>query len=314
MTASGLAHPNALMHFAALLFLMVYYDRQRLGWRAFAVSAAPYLLGAIGFGLYIAKAPDLFVSQIRWNAGNRLPGLATPWLTLKTELTARYLRYLGGFAPDLSALHRLKLVVLLAYFLGIAGSLVLPDLRRLKGFRALMIIAGIDFVYLTFFEGRKSPLYLIHIVPVFVCAFAWWIWRLWTRIPSSRWLVLAGTVTFLVVQFGGTGYVIARDTNGTRYRPVVDYLRRYAGPQDLIMGSAELGYGLGFESNISDDTELGYRTGKRGAFIVVEERYRGFHDWYRRNSPDVYRHIQRLLEEEYQPVFRNSSYTIYRAL
>jgi 4-amino-4-deoxy-L-arabinose transferase-like glycosyltransferase len=311
VACSALTHPNGVMAFVALIFLALYFDRQRLRWRHVAIAAAPYLVGVISYGFYIAKDPSSFLGQIGWNAAGRFKGVWTPWSALRTELVGRYLRYLGGVAPDLSTAHRLKLVVLAAYASGVFGSLFTAAIRRHNGYRALLIITGIYVVFLTFFEARKSPLYLIHIVPLFAGLLSAWLWWCWHNIPRRRWLIVSGAGVFLMVQIGGAGYVIVRNTYGKNYMPVVNFLKHNASPDGLVMGSAELAFALGFDSNIVDDPELGYSSGRCPQFIVLEARYEVFRRYYRENAPGTYRHVEKVLNRRYKPVFRKADYTVY---
>jgi hypothetical protein len=47
------------------------------------------------------------------------------------------------------------------------------------------------------------------------------------------------------------------------YMPVVDYLQQHVPPGTLVMGSAELGFHLGFTPALIDDVRLGYFSSRR---------------------------------------------------
>ncbi len=80
------------------------------------------------------------------------------------------------------------------------------------------------------------------------------------------------------------------------------------------MGSAELGFQLGFDSNLIDDIRLGFRTGKRPAYIVMEKRYAEWLDWAKTNDPPNYAYIETLLAKEYRLLYDHLGYRIYERL
>lgn len=78
------------------------------------------------------------------------------------------------------------------------------------------------------------------------------------------------------------------------------------------MGSAELGFSLGFDRPLVDDVKLGFSTGKRPDFVVMEERYRQWVSAYaREREPETYAFIQRLLRQEMHLAYQHNGYEIY---
>jgi hypothetical protein len=71
-----------------------------------------------------------------------------------------------------------------------------------------------------------------------------------------------------------------------------------------------MGFGFGFEDNLIDDIRLGLISGKKPAIIVMGDRFEDSFERFRVLEPEVYEHIRRSLHE-FQPAFRNESYTIY---
>lgn len=311
MAASCFTHPNALMHFLGLIFITLYFDRRRLQWQIILVAVVPYVAGALCWGLYISKAPELFRIQLSGNATGRFQGFKSPLTYLKLEFTERHLRYLAGFAPDLSRAHRLKVFVLIAYAAGVVGTIAVGALRRHSGNRVLLALTAINLLFLTFWDGSKNPLYLIHIVPLFAVVLAVWVRWCWERRVIPRWMIAAGVCAFLAVQLGGVAYVIARDNYGKTYMPAVAFLKQNAPPGASIMGSAELGFELGFFDNLTDDVKLGYESGKTPDFIVVETRYEEWFENYKTHEPEIHQFITNRLAREYRPVYVNPPYTIY---
>ena len=69
------------------------------------------------------------------------------------------------------------------------------------------------------------------------------------------------------------------------------------------MGGSELGYALGFNSNLIDDRFLGYTSGKRPDVFVENEYYGG-------GGPG-WDFSRQLLRTQYHLVLANSAYRVY---
>lgn len=311
IACSVLTHPNGILHFLGLVFLTVYYDRSRLRLKHLATAATPYLVGALGWGLYISKAPEFFKAQMGGNAAGRFEGFFSPASAIKAEIGKRYLGFLGGLAPHLSMAHRLKLVILTTFVVAIVGTVLTREIRRHNGYRALLIVTGIYFMMMTFWDAHKQPNYMVHIVPLFVAILAVWIRWCWEKriVPAS---VLIGCIClFLAVNIGGVLAVVKRDNYGKTYKPVIAFLKQNTRPDASIMGSSELGFGLGFFGNLTDDLRLGYLSGKTPDYIVVDSGYEEWIKIYSDADPRFAAFVKDRLTNEYHPVFVQPPYTIY---
>lgn len=311
VVASAFTHPNALMHFLGLGFLTIYYDRQNLRWRHVFAASPPYVIGATMWALYISRAPDLFRIQFSGNATGRFQGLRHPLSSLKLEFSERYSFFLAGFGPELPSIHSFKILILVAYVVGIVGALSIREIRQQKGFRSLLVLTAINFLVLTFFDGTKNRLYLIHIIPLFAATLGVFVWFCWQKALVPRWLITAALFGLVALQLSGVIHVIKRDNYGKTYRPAIAFLKQHARPDASIMGSSDLGFGLGFFGNLTDDLRLGYYTGKTPDFIVVEGHYKQWFRAYSQSEPKVYEFIVNRLANEYQPVYVSPPYTIY---
>jgi hypothetical protein len=76
------------------------------------------------------------------------------------------------------------------------------------------------------------------------------------------------------------------------------------------MGSAELGFGLGFD-RVLDDANLGYYSGKRADFIVIDSNYRAHLAELARSRPALYGDLEDMLAGQYRPVYSNTGYSVY---
>ena len=97
--ASCLTHPCGVLYAGAVVLLMLFFDRRKIGWSALALAALPYLLGLSAWGIYILQAPSQFVRQFTGNisgiasefsGATRWSGLSAPLAALKREYFLRY--------------------------------------------------------------------------------------------------------------------------------------------------------------------------------------------------------------------------------
>ncbi|MCI0490562.1 MAG: glycosyltransferase family 39 protein [Blastocatellia bacterium] len=305
VVASGLTHPNGLLGFAGLLFLILYFDRRNLKLRHLFITAVPFIVGGAAYGLYVINDPRLFLTQLSGNSSGRLWGLASPWSALKFEIAERYI---GSGA---SGANLLKLSLLLAYVAGIAGALSTREIRRHRGYRALLILAAIYFAYFTFFEGTKLYLYLIHIAPLYAAILAAWVRWVWANARAMRWITAPAVCGLILIHLAGSAYVMRRDSYHKSYLPAVAFLNQRSDPQTTITGTAELSFGLTRYDSLSDDKYLGYYSGRRPDLIVVDSRYEEEHEAVRVRQPEIYRHINERLAREYRQVYDHAPYRIY---
>ena len=310
VAASCFTHPNGIMPFLGLVFLVVYLDWRRVRFSHVALAVTPYVVGLLGWGLYISKAPEFFLIQYRGNASGRFAGLLSPWTALKAEIVGRYVRFLAGFAPDLTTLHRLKALVLVAYIVALAGVIAVRSLR--SQYRIILMLTAIYFTVMTLWDGMKSPLYLIHIIPFYAAILAVWIRWCWQTRVIPRPAVVAAVAALLVVQLGGVAYVVRRNNYNNAFRPAVAFVKAHSDARAKIMGSSELGFELGFFSgNVTDDVQLGYASHTVPDLIVVEKRYQEWFNRFRTIDPPVHHFLVDRLTRDYRPVYNHAGYTIY---
>jgi len=312
VVCSGLTHPNGgMLSFLGALWLAFYFDRRRIRLVHLAIATIPYAAGAIGWGAYIVQDPSAFVAQYGYQLTTRSQILTAPWLAVRDELVRRYLTNmgLGGHSPNSYGPHFLKAVIFIAYGASLAGMLAIPSLRRKSASRALLGLIGIYLLFYTFLEGTKAAYYFIYLVYPFTAAlvvFVRWCWQNWVRTRPLLALSLAG---IFVIQAGGVLYRIRRDPYHREYLPAVDFLRAHAKPGDLIMGSHELGFTIGFRDNFVDDHLLGLETGKRADFILVEEIYQGRFDTVQLKNPARYAWLRQRLSE-YRVIYNQKNYQV----
>jgi hypothetical protein len=142
--------------------------------------------------------------------------------------------------------------------------------------------------------------YLVIVLPAFaaaaaICAVFVSDWR----VGLGR-LVAAGTAVIVLLNLGIPSYRIFHNDYRRRYAPAVTYLKENRGPDDLVIGSGEIAFDLGFDSRVSDDCRLGYLSGRRAKYVVLEgQYYRYWLPWLSVHEPASAHYIKKLLDEDY---------------
>jgi len=312
VVCSGLTHPNGgMLSFLGVLCLVLYFDRRRIRLAHLAIAAVPYAMGAIAWGAYIVQDPSAFVAQYGYQMSSRNQILTAPWLAVRDEVVNRYLTCMGlrAHSPGSTGPQYLKALIFAAYGASIAGLLAIPALRRQTASRVLLALIAIYIVFYTFLEGTKAAYYFIYLIYPFTAAvvvFSRWCWRNAVRTRPFVALALAG---MLAISVGGLVHRIRRDQYHREYLPAVDFLRARAGADELIAGSHELGFTIGFQDHFVDDHLLGLDTGKRPDFILVEEIYQLRFDTVQLKNPALY---ARLLERlaQYQVIYNQNNFQV----
>ena len=311
VAAAGLSHPLALGYFAGLVVLTLYRDGRRIRFPQVMAACAPYLLGAIGWGLYIRQAPREFILQFGGNAAGRGVALRDPAALLYGQLVKRFW-YMFGMAPDTRGLSHMKVLILAVYAAGILAALCNRQIRRHAAYRPLLLTGGVTVLVMMAIDSETQSFYLVHFVLWLIAFTAISIVWYWDRRSVPRWSMAAVLALVVAVQFATIGRRVQQRAYSTEYLATTGYLKQHAGSQDLIMGSAELAFELGFGGNLVDDQRLGYRSGKRPNFIVIDtNRYAEWIPQYERREPETYRYIHDMMTREFHPVLDNPAYKIY---
>jgi 4-amino-4-deoxy-L-arabinose transferase-like glycosyltransferase len=315
LVIDGLTHPNAIMAFAGLAFLTIYFDRKRLSLKLIALAALPYLIGGLGFGLWVMQDPAAFKDQFIDNAmmGGRMSGMSSPLANIIREFTERYPHAFGLQASSSghSGPIYLKSLMLVSYAAGLIGVLVIRDLRRDRSVRGLLVVTSIYFLILAIIDGQKQTTYLIHIVPlylIFIGSVIGWMWRM--RI-FPRFVLVGAVLAVIAVPLGGMALKISQNTRGRYYKPIIAYLAENMGPEDHVMAGADLAFGLGFDPRLIADGRFGYYTGKRPRYIVYDSSVEISWAASKVNFPAFYEYFPRLLREEYRVAYENDAYKVY---
>jgi hypothetical protein len=328
LAAAVFTHPIGGIAGFAIALVAIAFDLRRLDWRHFLLAAIPYAVGGALWALYISVDPEAFRAQIAGNSIGRFKGFSAPLTSLVDEIRIRFLdrAYAPSYATGLRRVTVLIPAIYAAAVIAVLFSRAGKEMERQPagaampgrltgpnpGARLLATLAVVYFFAFGILEGTKPAFYLVHFTPLLACCTACWTVAEWQR-GGWRRRVAAGMAALLILlQVSWIAYGIRRDSYRHAYLPAVAYLNQHAGPNDLIFAVSELAFGLGFYGNLRDDSTLGYFTGKRAAFIVVEEpgygeAFRGFAAL----NPALGRYVQKTLKDDYQKVYANSVYEIY---
>jgi len=309
LAAAGVfSHPNGALPALLLVLATLYFDRRRLTLAAAAIAVVPYLVFGGGWAVYIAQDPAAWRAQFLGNATGRGPTITAPLAALKLEIVNRYLNNFG-MAPWASRSGRLNVIPLLILLSGAAVCFFSREIRHHPGYRLLLAATAITVCYLTWFEGLKTPLYLLYLTPLYsvlgAIAAVW----LWNRLPRARVPVAAALAVLVLLQGARTVAIAARNPRAASFAPAAQFVRGRYTPATFTMGNASLLFGLGPDWNLLDDIRLGYNTGKRPVVIVIDESWQDRIGMLRELDPAIWQHTQSVLAG-YREVYNHKGYRV----
>ena len=318
LCAGGLTHFLGIMAFLWFCILVLWKDRSRLRIQHLLLCAVPYLVGGALWYNYIRESPEDFRAQFITTAttAGRVSGVSDPQTAVAREFTERYL--IGFGLGTHSAAHSgpiwMKSFILLAWLIGVAASILIPDLRRRPVVRVLLALAFIEFWTMTLLDGHKQTWYLTYMTLPFAALLALVFEWFWNRFPQLRWLAVLCFVGLIGLQAGGAALRMRFNVYKNQFLPAATYINQHAKPEEMVMGSAELGFGIGFDRNLVDDILIGFKSGYRPEFIVQESNWQTLMEIFRTERPPVFAHMQRLFTQEYRLVYDENGYKIWKRI
>jgi len=315
LVIDGLTHPNAITAFVGVVFLTLYLDFRRLKVSMLFAAAIPYLIGGAGFAIWVLQDPAGFKDQFIDNAmmGGRMSGMSSPLDNFLREFTNRYPHAygLGASSSGHSGPIYLKALMLVGYLGGVTGVLAIKELRQRKEVRALLIVTAIYFVILALIDGQKQTTYLVHIVPFYLIFLGLVFGYFWRQVRLSRLAIVAAVLAAIAVPLGGMALKIKQNTRAKFYDSMIAFVKETSNENDIVMGGADLAFGLGFEGSLLSDGRFGYFTGKRPRYIVTDSAVQNSWEGSKTTFPEFYEYFPKLLREEYRVAFENAGYTVH---
>jgi hypothetical protein len=202
--------------------------------------------------------------------------------------------------------------VFLTYLGGLAAGWSMRDFRARREHRAWLIFCMVAFFAYANLDKDVHEFYLVHIMSPMIALLALVLdWMLRTR-RVAAWAVAGVFVVVGSIQLMTTVSRVRQDAYHTRYMQTIAFVKRNQRPGDLVMGSSELGWELGWSKNLIDDFRLGYFTGKKPDIVVLDKnRYQEWIPKLKETSLKEYEFTAGLLEREFQPADRNDAYVVY---
>ena len=311
IVAAGLSHPMPAGYACGLLALTLYWDRKRIRPLHVLVAAAPYVAGAIGWGFYIMRAPHDFMLQFGGNAAERGLPLNNPLAIIHSQVVVRFLQ-MFGMAPDTRGFSHIKILILAAYAAGVLGVVLDREIRRRRSTRSLLLVSGVTLLVMIALDREAQHQYLIHFVLWMISLTAVVGVSWWDRRTVPRGALVTVLLLVCLVQVATIGRRVSQRAYSTLYLATTGYLKAHAQGKDVIMGSAELAFQLGYADNLVDDPRLGFRSGKRPNFIVIDKnRYAEWIPQYEQREPETYRYVHGMMDREFHQVLENDAYRVY---
>jgi hypothetical protein len=271
------------------------------------LAAAPYAVFAALWGIYIAQAPDIFLSQIRAHSSYRVSGLSSPVRAILGDAVDRYVAY---FTPqDRGVGAKLKLGILLTYWVGIVSASFVPALWRARGVLLLLSLSGLYYVELALLDGARYPHYMVNAIAMWalllaaVAGFA-----ISNKLVPARMsiTVLCG---FVLLQISGHAMKIRQNTYSNDYIPMIEFVLNHSNRQTLLMGPSQLQFGLR-DRKLVDDARLGGLTGLSPDIIVLDEIHsRAL--LFEGHEPDMARHVSEMLQRRFYRAATFGEYRVY---
>ncbi|HUQ90854.1 MAG TPA: hypothetical protein VM120_04165 [Bryobacteraceae bacterium] len=309
----GLTHPMGGLIYLGYIafFFLLKQDWRRLRWIHLPTAALPYLIGAACWGAYIMQEPETFKKIFFGSsAAGRLTGILHPLLSLQREIYLRYLVPNGWNAT--STVVKMKVLIPFIYFAAIVAAVCIRPVRKLAHMRLLLVLWAIAFCGLYILDNQRNGTYLNHVFPLYAAVLAtvlYWMFDSGKGMlrPVSV-LLLAGV---LLLQVGGSAYLIYTNPFQRDFMAAVRFVQQNAKPgSDHIVGSPELGFGLGFD-NVLDDLTMGYHNRKKPAVIILDPRFRGWIETFRTWDPKLYQFVTDRLNNEYRRVYSQGTHEVY---
>jgi len=314
-------HPlGAILGALNLVILFVLLDLPRVRFHLLLPAALPFVLVGGVWAAYIAQSPGDFASQFFGNVNltgltgtvPRLSGFANPFHTLWT-MPSNILQDLFGPVDLAARTVSAKVFIPLTYLTVVAIAVTYPLVRKQVENRVLLLFCLADFVMLPLLNVRGKINYYVHVMPLLTVLVILIAWRSPLLPRAPRFVVIVSCAVLLVLNGGRVVHSVHYDAYRTNYLPVLRTLREVIPPKATVFAQAEWAYALGFERILHDDI-LGFRSGKRPDYAVVDGKQQYDNAIYSQTIPGFKQYSEMLLTQEYALVYQDALVRIYRHL
>jgi hypothetical protein len=297
--------PVALVFVSGCVFLIVYYDFRRIQLITISSFTAPYLVGAVLWGVYILQAPGVFKAQF-------LDAIAYRTLNSRPLLTCLvsdiYWRYWVFHYTVLSGILKLKAIIVIAYLSGVTAAFLTPSLRR-SGLRAVLLLAPIAYITLAVVDRQQVPYYLVFPFSIFAICCALWVAASYSRSLLWRYLSLGLIGSGLLLGLGGILAKIRQNSYRNEYLPIARLAEPYRKSGRNVTGGSEFGFALGFEG-WRDDQDLGFKSGRIPDIILANRVNYGPFDGGFPTPPEIKAYV-RYIRNTYTKVLATENFEVF---
>lgn len=189
----------------------------------------------------------------------------------------------------------------------LAAFAVLRDRSERRVATLLVVVLAIQMAFLAFPEGNKAQYYLVTPLPFLALLIGVFFDRalMWPRV---RPIIVVWLGLLVLSTVGGVFMALVRNEIETAYRPVCRIVS--AASPDRVVGSAEFAFCLGFEGPLTDDSHLGFYSGRAPDVFILDERYRETLS-SAAEQPEYLAYAKALIGES-TVIHQNRNYVVYR--
>ena len=154
---------------------------------------------------------------------------------------------------------------------------------------------------------------MIYITPTLTAILAIWLHWLWTKNNSLKIVATAVFSFVLLINAAICIQRVRKDPLHANFLQAGSLLNERARAGDTVMASAEFWFTLDKKIDLVDDYRLGFVSGRKADFIVIDApRYRDWHTRLALYDPATDEYIKHLIASEYEVIYDDPVYQIYK--
>ena len=312
LAAAVFTHPNALLVGFTIPVLVWRDDRKRIKPAHLLLAAAPYVVFALPWALYILQSPADFKAQFFANAAGsrsaRFTEIAQPWKAIWDEGARHIASYLisGLWSAEMNP----WMVFIPFIYLPSMIWLFRNRKKHTTSVRVFVVCVATVLFTITLLNGFKATAYLQYTIPFYDAALAAWLLAMWQRRGDARGTAYILGFAFVFIQVATSVMHIRADEYSREYLPAIGALEQERAAGKTILGTAALGFGLGFDG-FADDWRLGLYSHLEPDVLVLDRSYREFEGRFEKDEPLVFAHVIKTLTSTYRLSRRYGSFWIF---
>lgn len=299
-------HPNGLLGWAEVAFLIFYLDSKKLKWSHLLYYSFPYFILGIMAVIYISQDFDLFKMQFLANRHHH----ASPVLWNLFKDTFRHELFLAyGWTATVPPAAK---IVGFIFLLHIVSYLILCLNQRSEfPIRLVLLLSAIHFFFFAFITPNKEPNYVVYFIPLFsvVTALAWN--ALYEKSSTLKPLFSGAILISILISVAVNLYRLRRNEYWKLYRPDIKAIHAMLSPTDMVYGPHELAFEIPTKQ-FRADWHLGYYTNQKARFVVLDEfGWRAVKQVQEKCGPEIRAYIQQIFDNS-ELVYQGQIYKVYK--